>query len=131
MEKRIRISWDNEAKTILRRDASYGWTWADLAQGNQEINAILDTVDHLVCTISVQNYSQHYIPPNPLAKLSSMLPQKHPRIGLSVVVSRSSLIQSILGLLIKLNFNASHLRFADNVEEARVIIHEYFAQESS
>src|SRR5688572_24917560 len=102
MEKRIRVYWDDEAKTILRRDADYGWTWAELSQANHEINAILDTIDHDVCTLVVQTYAQHYIPPNPLSKIGSMLILKHKRIGISVVVSRSSLVRSILGLIIKI-----------------------------
>jgi hypothetical protein len=131
MEKRIHISWDDEAKTVLRRDADYGWTWEELEKANREMAAILDSVDHEVCTLSVQSYAQNYIPPNPLSKLSSMLPYKHPRIALSVVVSRSNMVRSIFKLLIILYPKASHLRFADSLESGRQLIREYFAQKVS
>ena len=131
MKKRIHISWDEGSNYILRRDADYGWTWEELERANKEMAAILDTLDHEVCTLSVQSYSQNYIPPNPLSKLSAMLPYKHPRIGLSVVVSKSSMIGSIFKLLTILYPNASHLRYADSVEAGRRIIHEYFAQKIS
>jgi hypothetical protein len=131
MRKHIHISWDDESKLILRRDADYGWSWEELQEANREMAAILDTVDHEVCTLAVQNYAQNYIPPNPLSKLGAMLPYKHPRIGLSVVVSKSSMVRSIFKLLIILNPKASHLRFAESVEGGRQLIREYFAQKHS
>ena len=131
MQKRIRISWDDAAQTILRRDADFGWTWAELEQANQEMAAILDTVEHDVCTLVVQNYSQSYLPPNPLSRISAMLPRRHPRVVLSVVVSKSSVIASFLKIITTLYPKASHLRYADNVEGARLIIREYLAQKHS
>ena len=131
MEKHIRISWDDEAKTILRRDADYGWTWAELAAANAEMAKLLDSVEHEVCTLVVQNYSKPYIPANPLANLGAMLKDKHPRVGLSIVVSHSSLVRSIIGLLIKLSPSANHLRFVNSLEEGRMQIRQYFAEKIS
>jgi hypothetical protein len=131
MQKHIRISWDDEAQTILRRDADYGWTWTELDAANAEMAEILDAVEHDVCTLVVQNYSESYMPSNALTRISTMLPGKHPRVLLSVVVSRSAVVRSIIKLITMIYPRASHLRYAENIEEARQQIKEFLAQQHS
>lgn len=125
---RIQVSWDDEAKTIIRYDFDYGWTWAELNAANDTLETMLKEVSREVCTIAVQNYHQHYMPSNPLSKISAMLPRRSQQISLTVIVSRSSLVSSILGLIVKLYPSAAHLRFANTLDEARTMIHLYTIQ---
>jgi hypothetical protein len=125
---RVQISWDDEAKTIIRYDFDYAWTWAELEAANEKLEAMLKEVSREVCTIAVQNYKQHYMPHNPLSKISAMLPRRSQQIRLTVIVAHSSLISSILGLIVKLYPSASHLRFANTLDEARAMIRLYTIQ---
>ena len=125
---RIQVSWDNDAQTIARYDFDYGWTWAELEAANEKFREMLRPIHHDICMMTIQNYNQHYLPPNPLLKISAMLPTRSTHHGITVVVSRSSLITSVLGLIIKVYPSASYLRFASTVEEARAVIQRYTIQ---
>jgi hypothetical protein len=125
---RIQVSWDNEAKTIARYDFEYGWTWVELEVANSELREMMKTIHHEICLITVQTYKQHYLPPNPILKIGVMLPSRSPQLGLTVIVSSSSLITSVLNLIIKVYPSASHLRFANNLEEARAMIRRFVIQ---
>jgi hypothetical protein len=125
---RVRVSWDNEAKTIVRYDFEYGWTWLELEVANNELREMMKTIHHEICMIANQAYPQHYLPPNPLSKIGAMLPSRSPQLSLTVVVSGSSLITSVLNLIIKVYPSASHLRFANNLEEARAMIRRFVIQ---
>jgi hypothetical protein len=125
---RIQVSWDNDAKTIARYDFNHGWTWAELELANTELREMLKTIHHEICLIVHQAYPQHYLPANPLSKIGAMLPQRSPQIGLTVIVSHSSLITSVMNLIIKVYPSASHLRFAANLEEARSMIRRFVIQ---
>ena len=128
MMSRIQVSWDDESQTIIRYDFDYAWTWAELDAANDQLEAMLKEVSREICTIAVQNYQQHYIPPNPLSKISAMLPRRTAQICLTVIVTHSSLVSSILGLVVKLYPSASHLCFANTVDEARAMIRLYTIQ---
>jgi hypothetical protein len=125
---RVQVSWDNDAQTIARYDFDYGWTWAELELANESFHEMSRPIHHDICLMVIQNYSQHYIPSNPLLKISAMLPTRSRHHGITVVVSRSSLILSVLNLIIKVYPAASHIRFANTVEEARAMIQRYTIQ---
>lgn len=124
----IQVSWDDEARMVVRYDFDYGWTWPELDAANDTLHAMMKEAAREVCVIAVQNYSQHYMPPNPLSKISTMLPRRTEQVGLTVIVSRSSLVSSIMSLIVKLYPSASHLRFANTVDEARAMIRLYSIQ---
>lgn len=128
MQKRIQVSWDNDTKTIIRYDFDYGWTWAELDAANEMLHEMLRSVHHDICAIAIQNYRQHYLPANPLSKISVMLPTRPQQLGLTVIVAHSSLITGVLNLMIKVYPSASHLRFANNLDEARAMIRRFSIQ---
>lgn len=125
---RVRVTWDDEAKTILRYEFDYAWTWEELERANQHFAELFNSVSHEVCSIAIQNYTQNYIPPNPIARIGAMLPRKNQRKILSVLVIRSSLVASIFEMIIKLYPAASSLRIVNSLEDARVIIQQYQAE---
>lgn len=126
---RIQVSWDDESKTIARYDFDYAWTWAELDAANDALEAMIADSDREVVLFAVQNYSQHYLPPNPLSKISATLTRRPAKLGLTVIVSQSSFIIGVLQLIIKLYPSASHLRFAHSLPEARAIIQRYRIQQ--
>lgn len=129
--KHIHLRWANPEKTILQRNVDYGWSWAEMEIANVEMAALLDTVEHDVCTMVVQNYEGSYLPENALLHISTMLPHKHRRIRLSVVVSQSSIARSIFRLLIKIYPRAAHIRFVNTPEEAYALIEQHFRETPS
>jgi hypothetical protein len=126
---RIEVSWDNDAQSIARYDFEYGWTWAELESANEKYRAMEKNISHHICMIIVQNYSQHYLPSNPLSKIGTMMASRSPQHGITVIVTRSSLIMSVMNLIIKVYPSASYLRFAHTVEEARAMIQRYSIQQ--
>lgn len=126
---KVQVSWDDANQTIARYDFDYGWTWAELEAANDAIEALIADADREVAVIAVQNYPQHYLPPNPLSKISAMLPRRPQKIGLTVIVTHSSLVNGVLQLMVKLYPSASHLRFAHTVADARAMIQRYKIQQ--
>ena len=124
----IEVSWDDEAKTIVRYDFDFGWTWEELEIANKEFNILMKSVPHTVCAIACQNYSQHYLPPNPVARIGALLALKTEQKALSVIVARSSLVRSTLDIVMKIYPAAINLRVVNTLDEARLLIRQYWAQ---
>ena len=47
----VSISWDDEAKTIIRWDYVGKWTWAEVERASEEALALMNSAAYPICLI--------------------------------------------------------------------------------
>lgn len=90
----INLLWENEAKTIVRMEVVGQWTWDEMYSASQEGYAMLESVQHIVDPI-IDFRSSAAIPIYSITHARHMIGKRHPRTGLTVMVSSSALIHNL------------------------------------
>lgn len=90
----INLLWENEAKTIVRMEVVGQWTWDEMYSASQEGYAMLESVQHIVDPI-IDFRNSAAIPIYSITHARHMIGKRHPRTGLTVMVSSSALIYNL------------------------------------
>jgi hypothetical protein len=115
----IKVSWDNEDKTIIRYDFEGTWTWADFRTAAEEAFAMTRSVEHTVDTIS-NFYPGVMLPPNAMFQFRQIMEDAPPNRGVNVIVGSSAFIRTMVMIFSSINRNlAKRLIVVDNLEQAR------------
>jgi hypothetical protein len=115
----IEVSWDNEERTIIRHTYQGEWTWEEFLAALEKSNTMLDSVNHLVdCIVDMTN-SRQILTSSTTSYHKIAAYSQHPNWGVSVLVTKSFLVQTFAGVFTKLypKFGRKIL-FASSEEEA-------------
>jgi len=118
----ISISWDNTDKTIIQYRFEGRWTWDEFNKGLFEANSMMDSVNHTVHVI-VNMGNSAALPRGAITQIASLRTRKHPRIGVTILVGASSLVQSIHSAMTKIYAGIDrNFKMLPTLEEARAVL---------
>jgi len=123
---KIKTTWDDETKKIIRYEFLRDWNWQDFHNAIEQARLMLDEVDHKVGIIfDFRNAS--LIPNGAITQIKKAYSNpKHPNIGTNVVIGGSAFMQAIMSIGAKLTGLAAQnwdFQYAASLEEARQIIY--------
>lgn len=124
----IRLSWENEEKTILRHLYEGEWTLEDLHKMIDTTYEWIDSVGHLMLVDIIADLTQSASPPSKILSANRHYRNKrHEQQGIQVIVGSSlrlTFMKIITQSLMSIIPEARNVRFASTVEEAHRIIRE-------
>lgn len=98
---KIAVDWHNPEKTILSVKLERNWYWEDMYQAAKDINNLLDTVTHPVCTF--YDFTNAFtIPPNSLTHIKSLNRNVHPNQSRVAVIGLNLFGRSIINMFVTL-----------------------------
>lgn len=120
----VTVSWDNDARTVIRYDFEKQWTWDEFYAAATSAFAMTRSVSHLVDTIS--NFTPGAaLPPNALFQFRRAMYTAPANRGVNVIVGASALIKTLVLLFSQLNRDLSErLILVDSLEQAREVLAE-------
>jgi len=118
----IKVSWDNDDKTVIRYDFEGTWTWEDFKIAATEAFAMTRSVEHPVDTIS--NFLPGVLlPPNAIFQFRRIMEDAPPNRGVNVIVGSSAFIRTMVMMFSGINRNLSkRLIVVDRLDQARAAI---------
>ena len=123
----IEVSWDNEAKTIVKYVYEGRWTLQDFDNAREQAAKLEETVPHRVDVIvDVRNSS--LVPTGTISRGKQVItttPVSHPSEAMAIIVGAGPLVRSIYDVVSKVYpeiVRRRGFRFARSMEEAREII---------
>jgi hypothetical protein len=124
----ITVSWDDEARTIIRMDFAGKWTWTELQDANAQMAILTDEVAHPISVITDVSKTQ-YLPDGALSEARSISGGMMARgkNTLIVAVGASTLVKSLFPIFFNVygkrtGFPMTH--FVNTLEDARALIDE-------
>lgn len=127
----VRISWDDENKTIVRLSFEGEWNWQDYYMAVQQSNMMLESVKYKVDIITDFHRSEN-LPPQAFVHLRRALFNVPPNWGSSVIVtgerpSVSSLMHSFIKMHPRLG---KRIAIVTSLEEAYTLLNTHQPIES-
>jgi len=126
----ISYNWDDESKTFIIADFSPGWTWEEFYELPTHLNAMRESVDHIVHTIADFRKSGR-LPGGPsITHARNVLANQPEKRGKLVIVSDSMFIRSLVSIFRRM-FSGTigeQILTAETIEEAQAIIADLMAQ---
>jgi|FLYN01.1.fsa_nt_gi hypothetical protein len=120
----IKITWDNDEKTILRYSFDTHWTWDDFYTAKAEAYNQIDTVQHKVGVI-FDAPEKITLPANMITHSKSAVSKTHPNTCIVAVVVRNLYLRTMLSMVMKLSKKAAEtLRLVSSLDEARALVAE-------
>jgi hypothetical protein len=115
----VRVSWDNDDKTVIHYQFDDNWTWDDFFPAKARAQDLIDTVPHKVAVI-LETQHNGVIPHNLLTNARNGLRTKHPQTALVVIVVTRPFIRTMIGTIRALS-PLAHVRIemAYTMAEAR------------
>ncbi len=117
----IQVEWDNEEKTIIRYTFRPGWDWNELITAFQQVDALMDIVDHKVDTILDFTLTSLMFPKDALSFSRRALENpRHPNINNTVVVG-NRFVKSLADVVFSIAPKSAkrwNLQVAQTMEEA-------------
>ena len=118
----IKVSWDNECKTIVRYCFVGDWTWDEFFDAKQEAMCLIDGVPNKVGVI-MDALNIPLLPGNWLIHIRKALRTKHPRTEAIVVIAQKPVIRTMIrSMRGKALMGVVPVELADDLDEARCII---------
>lgn len=123
----VTVTWDDEAKTILRYDVRGSWTWDDLLRGREEVFKIMDAAEaNPIYAIIHFADGKISLPQGGMEPFKQLVTRSHPKAGLTVVVGANWMMKTIAGTFrsayTQITKKSVEFDYADTLEEARKII---------
>jgi hypothetical protein len=125
----IELFWDDDDQSVLLCEISGRWTWVEMFATLRTIKKITDKVDYEISAI-IHVRSSTTFPGGSLLTSANMenarkmLKMGEGGTGPMVVVGANALVRTVCEAIAKLEKQAtSNVRFADSVEQARVILY--------
>ncbi|MEZ4670385.1 MAG: hypothetical protein R3E39_20960 [Anaerolineae bacterium] len=127
----VAVDWLNDDQTILKYEFDGQWTWNELYAALQQVDMMMNSVEHTVYVIIDYQGSQG-IPPGALTHLRSSTMRAAPNWGGGVFIGISSLVESLLNIFTNLNRKlAERYATAANIEEALSILQNWKANKAT
>jgi hypothetical protein len=118
----ITVSWDNEAKTIIRYCFEGRWDWNDFYTARAEAHTMLDEVSYKVGII-VDVQLSNFLPNGAISHIRGLPYKTHPNTGRTILVGANTLIQALYNLFQKLySTNNGNFMLIRTLEEARAML---------
>ena len=119
----ILVGWENEAHKTIVVTYERIWTWEDFASSKVQIDALLNSVDHVVNIMSDSRESAGLPGGNALAVLSRSFQSAPSNVGMVVVLGANPFFKALLQILqtVSLNRAAKNIRFAKSEEDAHLL----------
>lgn len=113
------IEWDNDEHTVIRFTLRQRWMWADVRAAKEQINGMMDTVNHKVHLI-VSNELTNWMPGNFNLNVLGIIQNIHPNLGLVIVVVNNPMFEQLFRLFVTLNGGVPfQFVFVSSLEKAR------------
>lgn len=123
----IKVSWDNEAKTIVRYDFSGPWTWEEFHRAVDAIHALVKSVPHTVDYIA--NVPNLHLPQGTaLSHIRRAIRTAPPNSGVLMVTDGGLFVNAIIGIVSRVG---GYVRTANTIEDARAKILERQARRAA
>ena len=120
----IKVSWDNEEKTVIRYDFEGPWTWDEFRIAAEEVFAMTRSVEHQVDTIS-NFFPGVMLPPNAMFQFRRIMEDAPKNRGINVIVSSSAFIRTMVMMFGSVNRQlAKRLIIVDRLDQARAALAE-------
>lgn len=118
-----RISWYDEAHTILMCDVFKRWTWDEAHKVITELNQWCSTVNHGVYTIYVFGSSANLVPygGSAIPNIRRLINTEHPNDQLIIFTNAGALVSRLINIAAQvygLRSIVSKFRFVPNLEAA-------------
>jgi len=121
----VTVSWDNEARTIIRYDVVNPWSFEELWGAVHQDNSMFDNINHHFYLI-FNGTDVQTVPDNPVSKLKVLAEVIHPDLELIVIVGSNLWLQTLGNLFYRMyGHKLGSLQGVWNartVEEARELI---------
>jgi hypothetical protein len=118
----ISILWDNAEKTVIQYHFEGRWTWDEFHHALAEGNAMMDSVDHTVHVI-VNMQNSMALPRGAITHIANLRIRKHRRIGVTILIGASQLIQAIHSAMITIYPGIDkNFKMLPTLEEARAAL---------
>ncbi|MBZ0304002.1 MAG: hypothetical protein K8J31_29960 [Anaerolineae bacterium] len=122
---KIKPTWDNEGKTIIRHIFERGWGWTDFHQALEQASVMMDEVDHRVDVI-LDFRDANLIPNGAITQVKKAYTNpKHHNVGTTIVIGANSFMQALVSVGTKLAPNSLEnwdVEFARTLDEAYSIV---------
>lgn len=119
----IHASWDNEEKTVIHSVDDGEWDWKDAYAITQQINEMIESVNHKVdLIIGDDTRRMGKIPPNAVTHWHTAYRSLHPNVGLIVIVGANSFVRALVNVLIKITHSNSQIRMVSTLTEAHTLV---------
>jgi hypothetical protein len=118
----ITVSWDNEAKNIIRYDFQGRWTWEDFYAASAQAFAMTRSVTHRVDAIS--NFHEGAVlPPNAMYHFRHAMISAPPNRGVNVIVGATTFVKTLIKIFSNLNKRlGQRLVLANSLDDARMLL---------
>ncbi len=113
----INIEWANEEQTVIRWHLSDGWTWDEFYAAKAESEAMIEQVTGVVDGLFVMD-NPSYLPAYFLANLRIIVPNSHPRYGITIVVGKQKAMRFIFDCVVRITSRDDLLYLVNTEEEA-------------
>ena len=120
----INLTWENDAKTIVRMEMAGRWTWDEAYVGSKEGYAMLESVGHVVDVI-IDFRSSLGIPSAAIVHARNMIGHRHPRTGMTVMIGAGTFMLTLWGVLKKVYgalVKEEEFTFAKTLDEALTVL---------
>lgn len=118
----IKVSWDNEAKTILRYDFQGRWTWEDFYAASAQAFAMTHSVQHRVDAISHFHHGS-VLPANAMFHFRHAMVSAPANRGMNVIVGANAVVRTLIKMFSSINKQlAARLAIADSLDDARMLL---------
>ena len=121
----VRVSWDNDEKTIMHYQFDDNWTWEEFFPAKARAYEMISTVTHKVGVI-LETQHNGVIPHNLLINFRNGMRTKHPNTAIVVIVVTRPFIRTMINTVRALSPLANvHLEMASTLGQARHMILDY------
>ncbi len=93
----IVVNWTDETQTGILLDFRGRWSWADLNTANQQVEAMIKSVSHVVDVVNDLTHSSG-LPNGALSQARSMMNGFESGEGLMLAVQAGGLVKSLYGV---------------------------------
>lgn len=124
----ISVTWDNEAKTIVRFEYEGKWTWEDFYEKIDAANKMMDTVES-PCVSIIDMQKSHFLPSGAALHIRNVIRKSmsHNNSGISVFLDADVIVKAMIEVLRKsypdILENTEWL-YAKTLEQARTMAQE-------
>lgn len=120
----IKVSWDNDDKTVIRYDFEGPWTWDDFRIAAEEAFAMTRSVEHTVDTIS-NFFPGVLLPANAMFQFRRIMEEAPKNRGVNVIVGSSAFIRTMVMMFSSVNRQlAKRIVIVDRLDQARAVLAE-------
>jgi hypothetical protein len=124
----IIVSWDNEARTIIRIHRSDPWDWDDYDRTVDESYALVNSVEHTVYTILILAPGDRFPQGLPMPHIQRMLRLRPKNAGPTVVVGTKNADlygNVVFSAVSKMKQATDVLHYVGSLEDAYALIAEF------